>query len=137
MTEFAPVTVTSAERHIFRHVLHPTNLSDEGTVAFAHALRIALAGRSDISIVHTGADQGADGWSAFPQVRETLIAWGRLEAGATADSVGELGLHIHKSDIGAAEPGGAVAHFAERHGCDLIVLATHARSGLERRHVLR
>ena len=133
MTDYAPVTVTTAERRLFRHVLHPTDLSADGVAAFAHALKVALAGRSDLSIVHTGAGLEASGeWSAFPQVRETLIGWGLLTEGASPDSVGELGLHVHKSDIGAAEPGKAVAHFADRHGCDLIVLATHPRRGLER-----
>lgn len=117
----------------FARVIHPTDLSPDGDLAFAHGVRIALAARGRITIVHTG-DSSAIGneWATFPKVRERLARWGLLAAGATEEDVVALGLQVSKADLGADHPAKAIAVYAERHGCDLIVLATHARHGVQR-----
>jgi len=116
----------------FRHILHPTDFSAGGDVAFQHALALAACSRAELSIVHTG--RGATlghSWDAFPKVRETLSQWGRLPADAAPSDVVDLGMDVHKLDLGAREPGDAVTDYALRNDCDLLVLATHARHGVQ------
>lgn len=118
---------------MFRHILHPTDFTTDSDIAFNHALALAVAEQSELSIVHTG--QGCalgQEWAVFPRVRETLIRWGRLDDGAAKDAVGGLGLEVHKRDLDARDPGRALEVFARRNDCDLIVLATHGRQGVAR-----
>jgi nucleotide-binding universal stress UspA family protein len=49
----APCTVNAYFMlHRFQTIVHPTDFSDTSALAFAHALRIALAMRSLLYIVH-------------------------------------------------------------------------------------
>ncbi len=122
----------TAEPLELSHIVHPTDFSVGGEVAFAHALRVALAVRGHFYLVHaerleTGEE--AD-WAAFPGVRSTLTRWGLLGADAApADVESKLGLRVTKSDIPDENPTQAILRFTERHRSDLLVLATYAREG--------
>ncbi|MFO1072629.1 MAG: universal stress protein [Geminicoccaceae bacterium] len=128
----SPAPVDPQQLH---YVVHPTDFTAGGEVAFAHALRIALAARGHFYLVHaekleTGED--AD-WAAFPGVRSTLTRWGLLAADAAPTDVAErLGLRVTKSDIPDKDPTDAILRFTDENRCDLLVLATHAREGLAR-----
>lgn len=61
-----------------RTILHPTDLSDLSAMVFAHALRIALAARSKLQLLHI-VQHDADVALAFPNVRRLLVQWGLLE----------------------------------------------------------
>lgn len=117
------------------YIVHPTDFTAGGEVAFAHALRLALAARGHFYLIHaerleTGED--AD-WAAFPGVRSTLTRWGLLGPDAAPGDVAErLGLRVTKSDIPDQDPTEAILRFTEQNRCDLLVLATHAREGLAR-----
>lgn len=118
---------------MFHHILHPTDFTADSDIAFNHALAIAMAEQSGLSVVHTGQGEAlGQEWAVFPRVRETLIRWGHLDDGAAKDAVGGLGLDVHKRDLDARDPGRALEVFARRNDCDLIVLATHARHAIER-----
>ena len=130
----ADVELAPASCRTFSHILHPTDFSPAGGCAFSHALKIALAQGAELSLVHTG-DNDAVGneWSAFPRVRKRLSRWDLLDADAPETCVVEdLGLRVHKADLGSADPAHAIASYSDRRGCDLIVLATHTRKGAER-----
>lgn len=126
---------TGGAAETFAHVLNPTDFSKESFPAFAHALRIGLAAKGAYTLVHvaSGDESKAGGeWAQFPKVREQLSAWGLLPAGAPQeDVVHKLGLQVTKADFGHPEPAHAVAKYVERHRCDLIVMGTHARDGLD------
>lgn len=117
------------------YIVHPTDFSAGGEVAFAHALRIALAVRGHFYLVHaerleTGEE--AD-WVAFPGVRSTLSRWGLLGPDAApADVESRLGLRVTKADIPDGDPTEAILRFTEANHSDLLVLATHTREGLAR-----
>lgn len=117
------------------YIVHPTDFSAGGEVAFAHALRVALAVRGHFYLVHAQrleTDEDAD-WAAFPGVRSTLTRWGLLGPDAApADVASRLGLKVTKSDIPDQDPTDAILRFTERNRSDLLVLATHAREGLAR-----
>lgn len=124
-----------AARQRFGRVLHATDLSSEGNPAFAHSLKLALAGRGEFFIVHTAvhrAQAGAE-WKNFPGVRATLAAWKLLPADAPKTAVSEvLGINVRKIDIPDHEAVHGIQGLVEQNAFDIIVLASEARDGLAR-----
>ena len=128
----SPAAVDPQELH---YVVHPTDFTAGGEVAFAHALKIALSARGHFYLVHAEKlEIGEDAdWAAFPGVRSTLTRWGLLAADAAPTDVADrLGLRVTKSDIPDKDPTEAILRFTEENRSDLLVLATHAREGLAR-----
>lgn len=115
-------------------VLFATDLSHDGDIAFVHALRIALAARGELAIIHAGPrDLVGKEWEQFPRVRASLAGWGLLEPGAPASAVlDQLGLHVRKIDVPAPDPLHGVTDLLEHRPSDLVVLASHARQGVDR-----
>jgi nucleotide-binding universal stress UspA family protein len=123
-----------ARASMIRSVLHPTDFSGSSELAFAHALKIALAGKSKLHVLHAeAADEDDIDWSAFPRVRRTLGRWGVLAEGSAPGDVGaKLGMHLAKISSRERDPVRAIVRFADDYKSDLIVLATHGRDGLPR-----
>ncbi len=117
-----------------RSVLHPTDLSVASEHAFAHALRIALAGKTRLYVLHVEPkDTEPVDWSAFPSVRRMLAAWGALEEDAAPSEVAErLGIHLVKAQVHNRDTVQAILQFLARHPSDLVVLSTHGREGMPR-----
>jgi nucleotide-binding universal stress UspA family protein len=117
-----------------RSVLHPTDFTVASELAFAHALKIALGGKTKLYLLHADPDSGEEvDWSAFPGVRLTLARWGVLpEDSSTADVGDKLGIHLAKISARERDPVRAIVRFADDHKNGLIVLATHGRAGLPR-----
>jgi nucleotide-binding universal stress UspA family protein len=119
-----------AEQRI-ESVFHPTDFTNASSVAFNHALRIALGNRSRLDILHVGSsgEDEAD-WFGVPQVRKTLERWKLLEKGSRREAVAQkLGLKVRKVDLRSKSPSVAITDFLEEAPADLIVLATHGREG--------
>jgi nucleotide-binding universal stress UspA family protein len=119
----------------FARIVHPTDFAAASEVAFAHALRVALAARGHLRIVHAEREPDAvdPERAAFPGVRGTLARWGLLAADAPRREVGDrLGLRVAKVAIAARELTRALARHARNDDCDLLVLATGAREGIAR-----
>lgn len=114
----------------FRKILHPTDFSLGDKGAFAHALRMALAGESEISLLHVARDWEDVHWSDFPHVREMLTQWEFIPDNAPREIVETMGMHIKKSLRSGKNTVGEIATYMGQHPCDLIVLATHQRSGI-------
>ena len=119
---------------MIKSILHPSDLSVGNEAAFLHALRLAVAEKSSLCILHSQSSGNSDDtdWSSFPGVRNALIRWGLLGSDASRSAVAdELGVRIEKIEIhGTAVQ--AVLHWLDENFCDLIVMATHAREGLDR-----
>lgn len=62
----------------------PTDFSRGDDGAFAHAVRIALAFRSELHLLHVGTLGEATDWADFPGVRDRLIRWGMLQPGGAS-----------------------------------------------------
>ena len=87
---------------VFSHILHPTDFSPEAFPAFAHAVRLAVAAKGHLTIVHAAPDGSAAGyeWEQFPKVRALLAKWGMLPDWATEDAVFDtLGVRVMKADL--------------------------------------
>lgn len=117
-----------------RSVLNAVDFTASGELAFAHALKIALAGRTRLYLLHAAPDGGDEvDWSAFPGVRRTLARWGALPEGSAMSHVdNRLGIQVAKVSATDRDPVRAIVRFVYDHKNDLIVLATHGRDGLSR-----
>ncbi len=117
-----------------RSVLHPTDLTPASMAAFAHALRLATAGRSKLYVLHADPSHADEtDWDAFPAVRRTLASWGMLEEGSSPGAVFEkLGVQVAKIRMPDRDAVRGILRFLEDHPSDLIVLATEGREGLPR-----
>jgi nucleotide-binding universal stress UspA family protein len=108
----------------FHRILHPTDFSAASQVAFVHALKIALAMRGKLTLLHVTAEDAEAEWGDFPGVRDTLHTWGLLPAGAHHQDVATLGLAVRKVLAEKNDPVEACLDLMEGHPADLIVLAT-------------
>jgi len=114
-------------------VVHPTDMSPESEPAFAHALAIALATRSKLTLLNVSPDFDDRGLGSFPRVRETLERWGLLEPGSQRSEVFEkLGVEVKKVGVKARDAAGAIREYLTDHPADLAVLATEQREGMSR-----
>lgn len=112
-------------------ILHATDFSPDGGVAFAHALRIALDAGAKLYILHVESDRADDEWNSFPHVRAVLGQWGLLDPQKAPQAIEkELGVQVAKVSIRSRDIRDSVARFATDHDCDLLVLWTHERNGV-------
>ncbi len=119
----------------FAQVTLASDLSSSAAAAFPHALKLALASRGRLDIVHadSDADRAGHQWRSFPAVRSALAGWGLLDPGADETAVAEqLGLQVVKTDIAASQPGSALAYRLSVKPADLLVVGAHSRDGLSR-----
>jgi nucleotide-binding universal stress UspA family protein len=118
-----------------RSIAHPTDFSDLSGVAFAHALRIALATQSRLHLLHVSQHETGAAL-AFPQTRRLLAQWGLSEPDDPPwEIAANLGIEVHESRVRSQEPAGGIVGFVREHPCDLTVLATRGGDGFE--HWLR
>jgi len=115
-----------------RRILHPTDCSPESRTAFVHALKLAVASRAELDIVHIESDPQPADLERLPSVRKTLIEWGTLPHGASQHDVAALGITVRKLCLRADDASQGLLHFLAKHDEDLIVLSTHQRHGIDR-----
>jgi nucleotide-binding universal stress UspA family protein len=121
------------EQPPFQSIVHPTDFSSANEPAFAHALRLAVAARSALHILHIEQDGEETEWDRFPRVRKLLTQWGMLEAGAPESAVeSRLGVRLIKAAVESDDVVEAVGAYAERHLADLLVMMTHESSWMRR-----
>ena len=114
-------------------IAHPTDFTPESDVAFAHALRLAVAYRCRLELLHVRGPSAHDSFDTFPHVRERLIRWGMLDSGASVKDIEPmLGVTVHKLEIRNRDTVSGLVNFMMRHRPDLLVMATHGRQGLNR-----
>ena len=114
-------------------VLHPTDFSRASERAFAHALALALIGRTRFTLLHVAAGSTENPWTDFPPVRSTLERWGLLETGSARTAVfQELGLRVEKVATRGRNPVDAILEQLEMDPMELVVFATEGREGLPR-----
>src|SRR5262252_1690743 len=113
-----------------RSIVHPTDFSDLSAAAFAHALRIALAARSKLHLLHVSQYDAAEAL-AFPHARRLLAQWGLSDEDDPPWMIAsKLGIEVDNIRIKLQEPTQAIVDFLSEHGSDLVVLATHGRDGV-------
>lgn len=115
-----------------RSILVPVDFSNESQIAFTHALRLAIALKADLEVLHVEPDNDQQDWKFGPQVIRLLTQWGYLGANATDADVAALGIHVRKTMVVGTDPDRAILdQIAEAHA-DLVVIGTHGRAGIQR-----
>jgi nucleotide-binding universal stress UspA family protein len=116
---------------LLQRVLHPTDFSEAGHTAFAHALIIALIAKAKLTILHVSGRRD-DSWADFPGVRDTLERWGLLPKNSERTDVAKLGIEVQKMQMVHDDPVESITAYLETYGADLVVLATDQRkSGVQ------
>lgn len=113
-------------------IFHPTDFSEDSHVAFAHALKLALVHRAELTIMHVDPAVAPEGFEDFPRIRPTLATWGLLPESSSKSDVAQLGIGIKKVRALAADPKQAIIHHLTASPTDLMVLATHQHEGSAR-----
>ena len=116
----------------FNSIFHPSDFTPGDEAAFVHALKVAMAARSELDILHANPEAKEIDWDDFPSVRLTLEKWGLLKPGGSKDDVRSLGLEVHKVKRSGNDPVRTIMKYLRQHQPDLVVLATHQRRGLSR-----
>jgi nucleotide-binding universal stress UspA family protein len=113
-----------------RSIVHPTDFSDLSAAAFAHALRIALAARSKLHLLHVSQYDATEAL-AFPHAQRLLAQWGLSDEDDPPWMIAsKLGIEVDNIRIKLQEPTQAIVDFLSEHGSDLVVIATHGRDGV-------
>jgi nucleotide-binding universal stress UspA family protein len=105
----------------YKHIFHPTDCSEDDRSALVHALRIAIAGRGEVTLFNVQDEE--EDHAHFPHVTPLLEAW-KLDA--TRD------LRVKKVRQCEGPTVESAVHYINRHIVDIVVLATHQRHGLAR-----
>lgn len=114
-------------------IAHPTDFSPQGQLAFVHALRLAMLHRCPLDLLHVRDPDAGSHLGKFPKVRDLLQRWGALPAGAVpADVLPATGVSVRKVDIRDGDAVEGLAEYLWEHEIELVVMATHGRSGLGR-----
>jgi nucleotide-binding universal stress UspA family protein len=114
-------------------VLHPTDPTNAGQVAFAHALKVALTFGAKLYILRSKTlDANRNERPFMPPVRKTLEQWKLLKEGSGQSEVfRELGLTVKKIDHNSLSATAAIAYHLESHDVDLIVFSAHIHNALK------
>lgn len=113
-------------------ILLPTDFSIEADAAFAHALRLAVAMNAKLDIFHAEPQNDQADWRWAPSVVDTLVRWGVLRRGATERDVSALGIDARRTQIVGQAAETAILGEMAASRADLVVMASHGRSGLQR-----
>ena len=114
-------------------ILHPTDFSESSADAFVHALRIAIAAKATLTIVHVASDPDQQEWASFPHVRETLANWGLMKASDSIEAIhAKTGVKVIKIEMMPHDPVDAELRYLNQHPAGLLVAATQARQGVAR-----
>jgi nucleotide-binding universal stress UspA family protein len=109
-------------------IFHPSDFSEGSEVAFAHALKIAMAANASLDILHVSGDRQV-AWTEFPGVRAMLERWGVLPPNSPRNAVAAIGIDARKVVTRGSDPVKAAERFLQQNPTDLVVLAAHTQQG--------
>ncbi|MDH5564776.1 MAG: universal stress protein [Nitrospirota bacterium] len=113
-------------------VFHPTDFSLASEVAFICALKIALAAKAELSVIHYAEQGVVTSWDYFPKVREILANWDILSPGCSESELTNLGLRVEGMIATGPDACSSLVQHLNQKNPDLMVLATHQIEGLNR-----
>ncbi len=122
----------SGTNAVLKNIFHPSDFREGSEGAFAHALKLALVAKANLSLFHVKPKATQEDWTDFPGVRSTLEQWGILPVGSKKEEVENLGLGIQKVLSGGQDPATSILMYMEQQPTDLIVMTTNQRVGFDR-----
>ena len=127
-----PIVTNDINRLFLKNIFHPSDFTENSEIAFAHALKIALAAKANLNLFHVHQQRDEEEWTEFPGVRNLLVRWKILPEGSSREEVKKLELGIRKIQSFKHDPVASIVNYLEKHETDLIVLATHQQKGIDR-----
>ena len=119
---------------LYDRILVPTDGSAEGRRAVAHALDLASVHDADVHalyVVDTASYAGMPMETSWEGVGE-LLRDDATKAVAEVESLAaETDLDVETA-VAEGSPSKEIIRYAEDNGCDLIVMGTHGRGGIDR-----
>lgn len=133
---------------MYQRIMLTSDGSELARSALPHAVALARAGQAAVVLVASidGLEElraegrptgwldlggGLSGEALEAAVNEQrAVATAHLEA--LRGELAEAGVETIEAQVVAGSAGGAIVEAAEERGCDLVVMATHGRSGLGR-----
>ena len=121
---------------MFKHILLPTDGSRLSEKAIRQSVRMAKAFGARITALHvtpkTGAYLSAEMLDALPESYAAHAARRAAEYLRFAEKVARAaGVECDGVQLCADQPYKEIVKLAEKKGCDLILMASHGRKGLE------
>jgi nucleotide-binding universal stress UspA family protein len=114
-------------------IVHPTDRTAASADAFAHALRIAVATKSELHVLHIEDEGESESWNPFDEARALLTKWRMIDAGVSQDAIFKrLGIKVVKASLRAEDPVSGIVGYVEPRGFDLMVMATRSRPAYQR-----
>jgi len=114
------------------NVFHPTDLTEASDVAFAHALRIALAAKARLDIFHVTKRKNGNTVHEFPKIMDTLREWNAIPEDSTQDDLRKLGFFYQKVVGYHDNAVSSILAYLRDHPSDIIVLSAQRRGGVDR-----
>lgn len=115
-----------------RKIFYPSDFRGGDEAAFEHALKIALATGGLLDLLHVDGPEDEFDWSLFPSARVVLERWGALPPGSMPEDVASTGVQVRKEHRRAEGITAAIQGHIAAEKPDLVVLATHQRTGVGR-----
>ena len=122
---------------MFESILVPVDGSEPSKRAVELALKVAAMAKARVrfvNVVNSDAlildTEGAPFVDPEPAI-DNLTDDGKAALGAASDAAAALGLSATTEQV-QGEPVHRIVEVADEHGCDLIVMGSHGRSGLAR-----
>jgi nucleotide-binding universal stress UspA family protein len=115
-------------------ILVPTDGSEGSTRVVEHAVKLATVHGATVHalyVVNSGTFAGLpmeSSWEGLDEMLREDAATATAEVERVAE---ESGVPVHSCVI-EGSPSREIVEYAEREGCDLVVMGTHGRGGLDR-----
>ena len=119
---------------MYDRILVPTDGSTEGERAVAHALGLAEAHGAAVDslyVVNTATYVGLPMESSWEGVDDLLWEDGREAVESVAAAGADRGVPV-ETHVVEGSPSRRIVRRAEDQGCDLVVMGTHGRGGIDR-----
>jgi len=119
---------------LYDRILVPTDGSDEGKRAVAHALDLASvhgAAVHALYVVDTASYAGMPMESSWEGVSDLLRNDAKKAVAEVESLAAETDLGVETA-VAEGSPSKEIIRYAEANGCDLIVMGTHGRGGIDR-----
>lgn len=127
-----PAHVEESDRNQISSILCATDFGEGSDTAFTHALAIALFAGANLEVLHAEPDNAQGSERHFPNIVKTLVAWGVVTPDSTPEVLRELGLRLRSVLRVGDPPVRAILDELRQTPAQLVVMATHARSGVDR-----
>jgi nucleotide-binding universal stress UspA family protein len=109
---------------VYRHILIPTDGSELAERAVTHGLSLAKSVGAKVTVII--AEERLGGWLYTEQIKEHTAS----VLDRAADAAKQAGVPCDTIHVQDVQPYEAIIATATDRGCDLIVIASHGRSGL-------